>query len=135
MKRIALLIVNLFLAAPAAAQDSPWDCADPGNLPQQGMNYCAYEDFLEADRILNEVWDEVYPQIQNRDLDLQDDLQGWDEALLAAQRAWLTFRDKHCETEGFMFRGGTMEPFIVASCRADLTKERTKQLLQLVETY
>ena len=55
------------------------------------------------------------------------------DALLKAQRSWIAFRDGHCETEGFKYRGGSIEPLIVHSCRATLTRQRTQQLNSLLE--
>jgi uncharacterized protein YecT (DUF1311 family) len=133
MKWTGLLIASFLFLSPAAAQDPDWNCDDPQF--QQEMNYCAHQDYLDADALLNQTWSEVVPQIEEWDSGLSEDMQGWPEALLAAQRAWITYRDAHCEAEGFMFRGGSMEPLIVSTCKTDLTKERTKQLLELVETY
>jgi uncharacterized protein YecT (DUF1311 family) len=136
MKTLGYLIAAfVMLTGPAHAQDTPWNCSDPDSLPQQGMNYCAYQDYLAADERLNETWAEVYPQIEEWDAGLPEDFAGWPEALLGAQRAWITFRDTHCTAEGFMFRGGTMEPFIVSTCKTNLTEQRIKQLLYLIETY
>ncbi len=54
--------------------------------------------------------------------------------LLAAQRAWLTYRDQHCLGASFYARGGSMAPMLVSGCKAALTEERTKQLKELAET-
>lgn len=131
----ALLAAAALLAATAAAQPQDWNCDDPGNLPQQGMNFCAARDFERADRALNVAWSKVREAVAARDADLPETLRGWPEALLAAQRAWIGYRDGHCTAEGFQFRGGTMEPLIVATCKARLTRQRTEELLLLVEAY
>ena len=52
----------------------------------------------------------------------------YQNALLAAQRAWLAYRDAECVVEGYEFRGGTAEGMAGAQCLADLTRARTKQL-------
>lgn len=49
-----LTLLFLIFAVPAHAQN--WDCSDPGNLPQQGMNYCAHQDWKTADAELNRVY-------------------------------------------------------------------------------
>jgi uncharacterized protein YecT (DUF1311 family) len=54
------------------------------------------------------------------------------QALLASQRAWLTFRDAQCVMQGYGYRGGSAEPMERLACRATLTRERTKQLKDLV---
>ena len=125
------LVLLVASATTLGAQDI--DCSDPGNLPQQGMNYCALKDFEAADRGLNITWKRVYSEIKVRDADLGEPFRGMPEALLNAQRSWIAFRDGHCETEGFKYRGGSIEPLIYHSCRADMTRQRTKQLNSLLE--
>ena len=97
------------------------------------MNYCALKDFEAADRDLNITWKRVYSEIKVRDADLGEPFRGMPEALLNAQRSWIAFRDGHCETEGFKYRGGSIEPLIYHTCRADMTRRRTKQLNSLLE--
>lgn len=126
MIRIALALVML-LAGSANAQD--WDCADPGSLPQQGMNHCAHQDYLDADTMLNVIYGDVRAQLDGMQ---RPDGRTEAEALRDAQRAWITFRDLACDLEGAPFRGGTMEPFLVSSCLARLTRERTNDLSLLL---
>jgi uncharacterized protein YecT (DUF1311 family) len=121
----------LILVTPLKAQN--FDCSDPGNLPQQGMNFCAAKDFETEDRKLNAVWKEVFGELKARDADLGEPDRGMPDALLTAQRSWITFRDAHCETEGFKYRGGSIEPLIFQSCRAALTRERSQQIKSLLE--
>lgn len=128
-----MAIFGLALALPAGAQEDQYDCANPQF--QQEMNYCAWQDFEAADRALNVAWGLVKAEIAARDADMPTDMQGWPEALLEAQRAWISYRDAHCASEGFQFRGGTMEPLIVATCRTRATQLRTQELLLLIETY
>jgi uncharacterized protein YecT (DUF1311 family) len=58
---------------------------------------------------------------------------GYFESLLEAQRAWLRYRDAHCRTEGYIARGGSMEPMLVSGCKAHLTRMRTEELKALVD--
>ena len=53
--------------------------------------------------------------------------------MLAAQRAWLSYRDQQCQVEGFQMRGGTAAPMLESGCRARMTKLRTQELKDLVE--
>ena len=120
----------------AAAQD--WDCTNAGDLPQQGMNWCAAMDYQRADRALNVLWPKVRQHMRDMDADLADlgpDLVGAEDALMQAQRAWIDYRDGHCASEGFAARGGSLEPLLVSSCKAYMTKERTQELLLLMQDY
>ena len=129
MKRIALAApIALALALPAAAQDIDCDNA----MSQHEMNFCALERYEAADAELNRVYKEVRTAMRSLDADLPPNLKGAEEALRDAQRAWIAFRDKACEVEGYLFRGGSMEPFMVTSCMTGLTEDRTDALRYLL---
>lgn len=118
------LLVFSAITTPATAQD--WDCLNAGELPQQGMNFCAAQDFHKADAALNAAWSLVRKDAIKRS-------DGHDP-LLIAQRAWLDYRDNQCEAESIVFEGGSLQPFINATCRARATRARTEELL-LMERY
>jgi len=116
---------------PALSQD--WDCTKAGDLPQQGMNYCAAQDYARADDALNAAWPKVRAHMREADSWQEESLKGAEAALLKAQRAWIDYRDGQCESEGFYARGGSLEPLLVATCMARLTRERTEELLLLMQ--
>jgi len=120
----------LLAAAPAL------NCGDLDRADQATLNMCAYRDFQRADAALNAEWSRVVTEVKQRDRDLDrsyDRQPGWFDTLLAGQRAWLTFRDKHCELESFQARGGSMQPMLASGCKAALTEARTRQLKSLIE--
>ena len=126
------MIAALLLTTAGAAV--PWNCADP--QAQQEMNWCAAQDFQKADAALNAQWKLTSAEMKGRDArdgKPADGRPGHMATLLAGQRAWLKFRDSHCDLEGYQFRGGSMEPLLVATCRTSLTEARTKQLKDLIE--
>lgn len=114
------------------AGDVP-DCADP--VTQQDMNYCASLAWQEADDALNAQWRATADEMRRLDASDEpaDGRAGYFEQLLDAQRAWLSYRDEHCASVGFNARGGSLEPLLVADCKATLTRERTEQLRDLAE--
>ena len=127
------MMIILSLMAAAATQSEPgWNCADP--VAQQEMNYCASQEFHDADAELNKRWKITVEQMKQNDRNEQngdDGRAGHYDTLLEAQRAWLKYRDGQCRNEGYKFRGGSMEPFIVALCRTRLTVQRTQELREL----
>lgn len=141
MKWPLALPLAVLTAQPAIAQEQAppnpdWNCDDP--IAQQEMNWCAWQDFEAADDALNIQWLLTVAEMRRRDRLSGEGVpkgEGHFETLLAAQRAWISFRDKHCASEGYLFRGGSMEPLIVATCKTDLTKQRTQQLRDLAETF
>jgi len=132
---VAPLLV-LLAGSPAHAQD--WDCTDSGNLPQQGMNHCAYVDWQTADRALNIAWAKVREHMKGLDASNREYYPAQangEDSLLKAQRAWIDYRDGHCDAEGASFTGGSMQPLIINSCKASMTRKRTEELLLLMDEY
>lgn len=127
-----ILIAPLLLLA----QTPMIDCEEP--MTQMAMNHCAFEDFKEADAALNLQWSLTVAEMKRRDDSFDstwDDRPGYFDTLLEGQRAWLTYRDAHCRSEGYVGRGGSIEPLLVSSCKAHLTRLRTADLEELARTY
>ena len=107
-------------------------CDDFGT--QMQMNICAAQRYEAADRELNRQWEVTAARMKAVDEAGSvpaSQLNNFN-ALLKAQRAWLKFRDAHCESAGYVFRGGSMRPMVVGNCKADLTERRIQQLQQLL---
>lgn len=124
---LALALTGLTL--PASAQD----CS--GAQTQVELNQCAYSAWQTADAELNAVYKRVMAVLKEQDGQLYVGLRGGPEALRDAQRAWITFRDKTCEAEGFAMRGGTAEPMVVGFCLARITRERISHLYGMLQVY
>ena len=140
-QRLLISTLNLILIAtifgfakvPFTAAQTP-DCSDSGQLTQLAMNFCASEEFGAADAELNAAWKNVFPEIKSRASGGDDNLQkDWPSRVLEAQRSWITFRDAHCESVSFAYRGGSIEPLIFQNCRTELTRQRTRQIKALIE--
>jgi uncharacterized protein YecT (DUF1311 family) len=130
--KIFLAIVTSGLTVPSAAlsQDRP-NCKDPQT--QMEMNICAGLDYKAADAELNKVYKRAIAAMKDMDKDLTPELKGAEKTLREAQRAWIHYRDKACESHGFMTRGGSMESMLVGNCLASLTRQRTKELKELAD--
>jgi uncharacterized protein YecT (DUF1311 family) len=48
--------------------------------------------------------------------------------LIAAETAWITFRDRQCLFEGDWYRGGSASPYQYNLCLQRMTEARTKEL-------
>jgi uncharacterized protein YecT (DUF1311 family) len=128
MRRL-LPVLTVLAATPSLAQDV--DCSTA--MAQADLNACAYADWQEADARLNAIYGEVVAAYRQIDQDLPPDLGSAQDSLRAAQRAWIVFRDKACEAEGFAMRGGSAEPLLVYGCMRSLTEERTGHLQRMLE--
>lgn len=99
-----------------AIQIPAWaeDCSD---LPtQMDMTLCAGRAYEAADAELNTLYGRIKtalaasPEIRDR--------------LVAAQRAWVSFRDAECTFTAAGVEGGSIQPMIIAQCRTGLTESR-----------
>lgn len=126
---MSILAFILIQAAPVS-EDIVKPCDDPST--QHQMNVCAYEAFQVADKNLNEQWKITHSYMKDLDKNRDEDGRiGYAEALLDAQRKWIAFRDSHCLTESYRFRGGSAEPLLRYSCLENETKRRTQALADL----
>ena len=112
----AYLVLILITAFTSAARADECDDA----VDQPTLNACADQSFKKADVELNAV----YKKLQSRKM---DDAQAG-KLLIAAERAWVAFRDAECEFDAADNIGGTIYPMIYSGCLERLTKARTEQL-------
>lgn len=136
--------IRMFLASAtllasvsfATAQEEPAvDCSNA--VTQMDLNICSHRDYAEADEELNVAYKKAMDATQKMDADLKDigeQYVGAVDALKRAQRSWIGYRDGQCELSGFEARGGSMEPMLVSSCLAELTRKRTAELKAVYET-
>ena len=125
------LLAFTCLALPAAAQEI--DCAN--TMVQMELNQCAYQEWEAADVDLNAAYKRAIGLLQEWDANLPEDEQGGADALKAAQRAWITFRDQACAAEGYAMKGGSAEPLLIYGCMRVLTEERTGHLTGMLDAY
>lgn len=119
-------LVGVILIAGTSLANAADTCADAKD--QTTMNRCAEDSYKDADRALNAQY------AVTRKAVLAYDPEG-DKLLIAAQRAWVAFRDAHCTATSFAFKGGTMEPMMRFSCLAETTEARTAQLKRMASDY
>jgi uncharacterized protein YecT (DUF1311 family) len=97
------------------------NCNNPQT--QSEMNICASIAYQNADRKLNQVYQQLLPKLSA----------ARKQKLINAQQAWIKFRDSSCEFERSASEGGSMAPMIYGFCLADVTEQRTKDLQRYLE--
>jgi len=102
-------------------ENSSGDC---GRGTQLDMNICMQYLYFEADAKLNETYLDLLSRLKRK----QDR-----DALKAAQRAWIKFRDAECNFTTGKWAGGSMRPTAVSSCRKTMTEARTNDLTQQLQ--
>lgn len=115
LKRTFYTAYALFFASSAYAAT---DCSNAED--QVTMTKCASEELAAADKKLNEL----YKTIEKRLADDHDTK----KLLIAAQRAWIGFRDSECTFAASGTDGGSIHPMMVAMCKTSLTKTRNEEL-------
>ncbi|BCU13308.1 lysozyme inhibitor LprI family protein [Microcystis aeruginosa] len=114
------------IASPASGTTNLQLAQNPNcNNPQtqSQMNICASIAYQNADRKLNQVYRQLLPKLSA----------ARKQKLIAAQQAWIKFRDSSCEFERSAYEGGSLAPMIYGNCLANVTEQRTKDLQRYLE--
>lgn len=124
MIRKALILIAF--CGPALAEEPQVDCDNA--MTQTDMNICSYQDYQAADVELNETYAWAMDRAKGYGQTAAD-------ALRTAQRAWIPYRDAACEAEAVLYEGGSIQPLIMSSCLANLTRQRTDEMRSAYQTY
>ena len=139
----AIVLVTVTTLTAQKAQ-KPADLKRPCNeaKTQMELNQCAGEQYRKADARLNAVYRKVLEFMQKDLSDAQnekdaDQIKYNQEAitkLRAAEKAWIAYRDLHCDAARHQNEGGSMSPMIWAFCMEQTTSDRVEELKQAYET-
>ena len=114
-----LVVLSLIAGATTSIAQTAKGCDAPG-LSQAELNDCYGNVYKKPDAELNVL----YQQITDR---LKDD-KATTTLLVAAQRAWIAFRDAECGFSASGVSGGTAYGVILAICLDRLTAKRIDDL-------
>ncbi|MES2127010.1 MAG: lysozyme inhibitor LprI family protein [Pseudomonadota bacterium] len=126
--RIILFLLMAFLAHTSRA-DAPIKCSAKGN--QLELNACASDDFARTDTELNRTYQLLLKEMADEPLFIKK--------LRVAQNAWLVFRDADldarfsCPEDDVSRCWGSMYPMSFLARKTALTKERIRQLQQILK--
>jgi uncharacterized protein YecT (DUF1311 family) len=127
MFRSVFLLFITFVPITSWAGDEI-KCNETGN--QSELDACAHDDFVKEDKKLNQAYQAL---IKN-----EADNKLFVSKLRQAQRAWLAFRDSElearfaCAEDNKRLCWGSMYPSLFLSRKAELTRERTEHLQQIL---
>ena len=110
MGNLAAALLFLFALTPP-------DPCDNANT-QAEMNRCADARFRRTDLQLNHAYAQLMKTLEP----------GRRAKLQKAERAWVVFRDAHCDYVGSESESGSIQPLEIVTCRTELTKARIVQL-------
>ena len=113
----------ILLSTSAGASDKSAPCYDKAGT-QSELNQCAASELGAADRVLNEVYEQVLREYRTDP--------SFTDKLKLAQQAWVRFRDAEMEAmfpETDKQRAyGTVFPMCSGQWRTQLTQQRTEDL-------
>ena len=126
MIRLLAVLLLLPLAGNAMADDDVAGC-DGSSQPE--MTKCVWDAYRKADDELNTLWPEVLATIKPTDDLPETAAKDWKARLLAAQRAWATFKHEDCEgATAYEWYGGSGANAAVGACLYSLTRARIDDL-------
>jgi uncharacterized protein YecT (DUF1311 family) len=138
MRRSLLLVPMMIMASTAFAQEASvkakleaidkvaQTCIDRSDATND-IFQCNVERFEAADALLNEVYKEIVNPLK-ADASMDAASAETLKRTVAAQRAWVAFRDAECERVSAEMLNGTFEKVMWMGCRAELTSKRVEQL-------
>lgn len=110
----------------------------PSSFPRQSAERkeCAGADFTYADTALNATYRKITSQLKKELADAYKTKDEYSisysknrlETLVAAQRAWVAFRDANCTAMASENFGGTLAGLQSIGCETEMTKARTDEL-------
>jgi len=106
------------------------------------LTQCAGKQYHKADARLNAVYRRVLEFMEKDLLDAQTDKdleqikynQDAIAKLKATEKAWIQYRDLHCDAARHQNEGGSMAPMVWAFCMEQTTTDRVEELKQAYET-
>jgi len=128
-KNFALLLTLTVLSQSVSWADSGPECGAKSS--QVELNACVAAELAKANIALNDTYQLVVSRMADDPVFL--------EKLRSAQRAWIAFRDAElearfaCSEEDIRQCWGSMYPMLWSARKAELTKERTRQLRQILK--
>ncbi|MCE5394588.1 MAG: DUF1311 domain-containing protein [Acidithiobacillus sp.] len=153
MKSLWVAAAAALCLAPGAAQASD-PCKTPnfmeklnkcdGNTLEKGE--CVDEVYVAADEALNKAYQELLKHLRAQSAVIKEahaerkakgskDSSGEEfylddtiKSLVAAQRAWIAYRDKECDAYNILYSTGTFRSYADVYCSIKLTQQRIQDL-------
>jgi len=120
-QKVPYYLILTLLTTPASAK--VWECGERSNLPPEGKNYCAAEDFRQTEIDLRKVLNGLLVKHKAA--------YGDATALQNAQSAFESYRDNQCAAESKRIEDKPYHPMIVAQCKSRRTNLRIDELKRL----
>lgn len=118
----AVLLHCCASAQPAA----PMSCANP--ISTLEINECAMREYKLRDRELNDAYRALTAALKPDGAGDETDYSAVKTQLVAAQKAWVAYRDADCGALRKYYEQGTIRTAMHLGCLIERTVQRTKEL-------
>ncbi|MCW5576311.1 MAG: DUF1311 domain-containing protein [Burkholderiales bacterium] len=109
---VGSFLSSLFISSSALALN----CQDPKT--QIDMNRCASSDLDRETKKINKTYNEFRTKLNPAQ----------NQRFKEVQLAWIKFKDLACQFKASGVKGGSAHPMVLASCLAEKTRQRNKEL-------
>jgi uncharacterized protein YecT (DUF1311 family) len=137
----SVLLLALALCPSLALADATSDLAkidkafeaciakDESNM---GMKMCTGEAYEAADKLLNRNYKNTVLELKKDSGDKYTNESNAEilKRVVAAQKAWIPFKDAQCNLEGTTMLGGSGESLMIGGCMYRMTVDRVKALAE-----
>jgi uncharacterized protein YecT (DUF1311 family) len=123
------LLAAVVLSAAASASAEALDCKNAMSTPD--INACAWIDLKAVDSTLNQAYQRTLKRLGDRGTESA----AATKKLIAAQRAWIKFRDADCDSVDEMWAGGTIHTVMHIGCLQHHAEQRIKDLDAYAEAH
>lgn len=128
-----MLSAILLFVSTAGSPEIPQGCSDA--MPEEKAAQCAAIMFAHADTQLNQTWRTTADIWRAKDAEMDgtsssqnSDRRGYFEHLLAAQRAWIAYRDAHCMAKSYTAVALTYTSDANFGCKINASQRRNQEL-------
>lgn len=99
-------------------------------MSNMGMKMCVGDAHSAADKVLNQVYQSVTAGLKKENSEESQEIL---RRLVAAQRAWIVYRDANSNLHGISMLNGSGEGLEIVGQLYHMTKERTLELSKLLQ--
>ena len=130
-------MIFAILALAIAQVDLSFDCNNEDTTLETAE--CARIDYQRTDADLNQQWQLALVAAQQFDRENADSIRrgqmrSLQNALRTAQRAWIVYRDTHCDAEARNYNSASSTHHLILNiCLRKFTATRTQQLQTFIE--
>jgi uncharacterized protein YecT (DUF1311 family) len=109
-----------------AQSDAPVSCGSPKSTLE--INECALREYTARDRELNDAYKALSNSLKHDGARDTTDYAAVKSQLVAAQKAWVSFRDADCLALRKCYEEGTIRTAMQLGCLIERTAQRTREL-------